>query len=716
MKSFLRALQSLDVALTRRHATLLIGAAALLVTTSIVATALSLNWMHEREVEDRLDGARRTLEAVSRHIADRYDMLDVATQTIVELIDGRDLTTVDVAELLQMRQRVDATHIGIELRTNIWLPDGRSPFPEAGEVSIGDRDFFQAHTDPRISKETHPHLFHGATGLVIGAPVQARLIGRPILPVSRAVRDQSGKLLGVVVASVPVQRMLETFEFMRRNPNDTIFFLRNDRTGMVRLPFDSRFSGQVLANPIAFQNYPEVPSGRFEGAAQTDGIRRVGVRQALTPLPLVAAISLETRSLGFESLRRFLPIIAISAFQLVAVCMFAAIALFTLLRALRERDRSEASGARLRGVLETASDGIVILDGDMRVRGFNAAAERMFGREAAEVVGGPLDPLIPVGLRSRHTKHIAEFAAGNVRARQMRDWRVVSGLHCDGTTFPIMASISKADAGGEPIYLAVVRDMSEAAATEARLVEAAREAQRLRHIAEEASQAKSLFLATMSHELRTPLNAIIGFSEALSDGIAGPVVSEKQREYLGYVVTSGRHLLDIINDIIDISRLQSGTHTLHIESVDIQNAVDLAETVLRHRLDAKQISLVRTSVSDGLQVTADLRALRQILINIIGNAIKFSPAGAKITCSWGTKNGQVTIRICDEGPGMSPAVMSNIGNPFNQDRDLLRADNEGVGLGLAISTELAQSMGGSLTFENLPQAGLEVTITLPGAS
>jgi PAS domain S-box-containing protein len=696
----------------RHYLPILAVATFLLMAATAAALYGSLVWMHSKQIDDRLADAARTLESVSIHIAGRYEELDGAAAQLVERLRGRDPASVEAAELQAIVQQIERPHANVELRLNIWLPDGRGLLPDSRAASIADRGFFRAHTDRSVTPESQPQLFNSATGLAIGEPVLARVQNRWILPVSRAIRAPDGKLLAVVSASVPVDRMLEIFEAMRRNPNDVIFFMRNDRMGMVRLPHDDRFAGQVLVNALAFQNYPAAPVGRFEGPAQTDGVRRVGVHRTLAPLPLVAAISLEVRALEIESLRRYFPFIGISLFQFLSVFAFAALAYFLLARTLQERDRAERSELRLSSVLATAGEGIVMLDSETRIRGFNAAAERIFGWKADDVIGGSLDPLIPEAARGRHESQMAEFAAGSVDKKRMQDWRIVRGLHRDGRTFPVLVSISRARADEETILLAVVRDMSEAAANETKLIEQAREAQRLREVAERASQAKSLFLATMSHELRTPLNAIIGFSEAIQSGIAGPVVSDQQKEYLGYVVASGRHLLEIINDIIDISRLQSGTHQIHMAHADVREIVESAAKMLQHKLDERHAKLDMSGPDGVVEAWADARGLRQIILNVLGNAVKFSPPGAHISCTWKRVEARVVIEVCDTGPGMTADVMERVGSPFNQDRDQHLANNDGVGLGLAISVRLADEMGGRMTFENREHGGLRVTIEL----
>jgi PAS domain S-box-containing protein len=500
---------------------------------------------------------------------------------------------------------------------------------------------------------------------------------------------------------------------MRHAPNDAIFLFRDDHVGLLRAPFDVRFSGQALPDALVFQNYPRQATGRFEGPAATDGIRRVGVHYGLAPLPLVLGISFEVAPLSWRTIEPHAPFIALGFLVLVAASGFALLAFVTIRKsagrshlAAVQRDEAIMSAQRLRAVLASAHDGIITLDEDMHITAVNRAAENIFGARESALAGGPLDPLLPVAMRARHAGLMRDMAQAPDVSRAMSNWRAVKGLHASGREFPAMVSISKVTVLGSPMYLAVVRDMTEILANEEQLARVASEQERLRELAEQASAAKSKFLATMSHELRTPLNAIIGFSESIEMGIAGAADSARYREYIQLILGAGRHLLSLINDILDLSRIHGGAALRDIHPVDLRAAMIEASQVLRARIEAKKIEIVEHLAEDVAFVT-DPRAMLQVLINIVGNAVKFSPAGGRITLRAARKEGGGSmLEVRDEGPGIPPDVMRKIGQPFVQARSDLVSDNEGAGLGLAITMELLKLMGGRLTLRNVEPAGL----------
>ena len=372
--------------------------------------------------------------------------------------------------------------------------------------------------------------------------------------------------------------------------------------------------------------------------------------------------------------------------------------------------RSLIREQQTRAIFASAHDGMITLDQNLRVTAMNHAAEQLFGATEKALVGGPLDPLLPAAVRARHAGLMQGMTQVQDISRAMSNWRAVKGLHASGREFPAMVSISKVTLLDTPMYLAMVRDMSDIVAVETGLAEAADDQKRLRILAERATVAKSLFLATMSHELRTPLNAIIGFSESIDMGYAGPVDSPKHREYIKLILHSGRHLLSLINDILDLSRIQGGAAIADIEPVDLQGALVDTISLLRSQIETKNIQ-VTEDFAKAVILRTDRRALLQVLINIMGNAVKFSPVRGRITVRAARRDdGGSLVEVRDEGHGMSAELLARIGEPFLQERKLLVADNHGTGLGLSITIELLKLMGGRLTLRNVEPTGLMARI------
>ena len=253
-----------------------------------------------------------------------------------------------------------------------------------------------------------------------------------------------------------------------------------------------------------------------------------------------------------------------------------------------------------------------------------------------------------------------------------------------------------------------VRDhLAERAAAEAAL-HAAREQ------AESASQAKSDFLAVMSHELRTPLNAIGGYAELIEIGVHGSI-TEAQRHAIHRIQRSQRHLLALIADLLNFSRIEAGQVDYTIGDVDIDDTLDALETLVSPQLATKGLNFSRTSLDEPIVVRADPDRLQQILVNLLSNAIKFTAAGGTLSVECIADESIVRILVRDTGVGIPPDRLEQIFAPFVQVDHRLNAPNDGVGLGLAISRDLARGMGGDLTAASTPSEGSAFTLTLPRA-
>ncbi|MFN3547659.1 MAG: sensor histidine kinase [Mesorhizobium sp.] len=252
-------------------------------------------------------------------------------------------------------------------------------------------------------------------------------------------------------------------------------------------------------------------------------------------------------------------------------------------------------------------------------------------------------------------------------------------------------------------FVAVLRDNAELA----ELREALAEANRRSEIG------KARFLATVSHELRTPLNAIIGFSDMLASGMAGPLASDRQRDYVGLVRESGEHLLSIVNSILDVARIESGTYPILPESFRFADAVDTSLSMVSCQAKAKGVTLECDLAAAPASLFADRRAIQQILINLLSNAVKFTPQGGRVTVAATRDNRRVTLTVADTGIGMSADDLARIGRPFVQVLNDYTRQYEGTGLGLSLVKGLVELQDGSMTIDSAPGEGTLVTVTLP---
>src|SRR3954463_5179611 len=230
--------------------------------------------------------------------------------------------------------------------------------------------------------------------------------------------------------------------------------------------------------------------------------------------------------------------------------------------------------------------------------------------------------------------------------------------------------------------------------------------------AEEANQAKSKFLANMSHELRTPLNAIIGFSEIMESGMFGPLGTDKYKEYCCDIHQSGQYLLDVINDILDMSKIEAGRIRLDPERLELEPFLNDAMRVVSGRADDKQLKLT-ARMGHGIRLVADNRLLKQIVLNLLSNAVKFTPEGGRITIRARATSGWVSIAIADTGIGIPEEALARLGRPFEQVESQLTKSHQGSGLGLAIAKSLTELHHGTIRIRSTPGTGTMVVLRLP---
>jgi cell cycle sensor histidine kinase DivJ len=266
-----------------------------------------------------------------------------------------------------------------------------------------------------------------------------------------------------------------------------------------------------------------------------------------------------------------------------------------------------------------------------------------------------------------------------------------------------------ADGAAPADIVAVTRDISERKAQEGALIEA-------RDAAEGASRAKSAFLANMSHELRTPLNAIIGFSEVMTQEIFGPVGSPRYHEYAKLIHESGGHLLELINSVLDMSKIEAGKFDLHEELFDLKEAVSSALRFVGQAAERSGVAL-KMSVAPGAEnIFADKRAIKQMLINLVNNGVKFTPRGGEVRVVAMVGSAGLTIAVADTGTGIAKKDLEKLGRPFEQVEGPQTRSKEGTGLGLALVRSLAAMHGGDMTLESALGVGTTVVVRLPYAA
>jgi PAS domain S-box-containing protein len=361
-------------------------------------------------------------------------------------------------------------------------------------------------------------------------------------------------------------------------------------------------------------------------------------------------------------------------------------------------------GQRYRNLLESVPDAIVIVNDSGRIVLFNSQAEKLFGRQREQVIGASIETLLPTRYRQAHIGHRTRYH-GAPQMRSMGAGLELYGLRGDGNSdvgeeFPVEISLSPLDTEEGKFVMSAIRDITERKRFE-------RELQEKNAALLVANQAKDRFLATMSHELRTPLNAIIGFTGILLMRLSGELTAEQERQ-LGIVKSSAEHLLSLINDLLDVARIQAGMVQLSPEPVDVGALLREVHASLMPLAQAKGLAFELSLPPAPLVLQVDRRSLRQILINLCNNAIKFTEHGA-VRLALSRSGEQTLVQVCDTGVGISAADQKKLFGAFTQVGDPRRRP-EGTGMGLHLSARLAELLGARIEVES--QAGEGSCFTL----
>ena len=367
----------------------------------------------------------------------------------------------------------------------------------------------------------------------------------------------------------------------------------------------------------------------------------------------------------------------------------------------------------LRAILETATDGVATIDADGNVVSLNRSGEALFGCDRGEVIGKPFLSLFATHNQSLAADYL-EGLKSNATKSLLNDGReFLVNLH-PGGSIPVFMTLGRltpahGEASGErPRFCALFRDLTHWKKVERDLESAKQDAER-------ANALKTDFLAKVSHEIRTPLNAIIGFAEVMMEERLGPLGNERYKDYLRDIHGSGTHVMSLVNDLLDLSKIEAGKMELAVEAIDANKVIGECVSLMQPQASRERV-IMRLSLAPALpQIKADERSLRQIVLNILSNAVKFNePGGQVIVATAQTERGHVVIRIRDTGTGMSEADIAAALEPFRQ-LATARPSSNGTGLGLPLTKALVEANQASFSIRSKVGQGTLVEVAFPSA-
>jgi PAS domain S-box-containing protein len=358
----------------------------------------------------------------------------------------------------------------------------------------------------------------------------------------------------------------------------------------------------------------------------------------------------------------------------------------------------------LQSTLETATDGVVIIGQDGDIRSMNRSASALFNFDDQETRGKPFVMLFAHESQKAVLDYLSGLSGHGV-ASVLNDGREVMGREASGGFVPLFMTMGRLNSSNG--YCAVIRDITQWKRTEEELRNAKR-------AAETANAHKTDFLARVSHEIRTPLNAIIGFSDMMAGERFGPIGHSRYVEYATDIGRSGRHVLDIVNDLLDISKIEAGEMDLEFASVGLNEAIAEAVSLVQPQANSQRV-IIRTALSQAVpNVVADLRSIKQIALNILSNAIRFTPSGGQIVVSTSYEgNGSVVMRIRDTGVGMTRSELEQAMKPFRQVSTNSRKRGDGTGLGLPLTKAMVDANRATFAINSSPNEGTLVEVTFP---
>lgn len=569
-----------------------------------------------------------------------------------------------------------------------WTRDGVIP-----QSDFSDRDYFRWLST------------HNDTDAYISEPTHGRFTDKWLMFVARRISGPDGEFVGVVTGLIDTQYLEDFYQTISMVPGELVTVLRRDGVVIAGHPDISNRRGKQMPERSPWYERVAEGGGSYHSPGYLIDVPQIITVHPLRDYPLVVDVNVSVRS-ALKSWSEQATIIAIAVIGASAGCTVLFAVIIGQFRRQEEQNARlrqgeaalRASERRLKAYAEMSADWFWEQDADLR---FAHDSNIPFTSLPTDVGKTKWDLAAPTMDPKRWDAHMSDLAA----RRPFRDFRWEM-LQTDGKRHYISISGDPFydDAGTFQGYHGTARDVTAD-------VEAAEELRSAKDRAEAASRAKSQFLTNMSHELRTPLHAIIGFSELIHVQAAG-AISADYVAWAGDILTGGRHLLDLINGVLELSRIEAGHYDLLDDRVDLASVARVCVSMVRLQAEANQIR-VDCAIEETI-VWADLQAMKQIVLNLLSNAVKFTPAGGVVSIrAEHAANGGIALVVTDTGIGIDATTLASLGEPFTQADASTSRKYGGTGLGLSISRKLMALHDGALTMESVPGQGTTVRITFP---
>jgi PAS domain S-box-containing protein len=659
---------------------------------------------------------RQTIEQHEVAVSNLGVVLGEQTERYVDLID-RTLGDIQsrVAELgitspdeLALAFRTEATDSFLRERlVNLPRDNAFTILNADGRVLISTR----APRDMDLSDRDYFHNFatRDDLGPFVSAPVKSRVVGTPTVYVSRRINGSDHTFLGLAVAAIDVGYLADFYRAIRLPPGEAVTLLRSDGLVLVRYPDPTNQVGNWMPAASPWYQLVAGQGGTYRSPGFLAPQSAVVSVHKLRAWPLVIDVSM-MEQMALEKWWQQASVIALGG---VGAALGFAV-LFTVIgRQFRRQTEQNAvltataaalraSEARIRDFAEMSSDWFWEQDANSRFTWISDVAtsgyrrgQEYLGKTRWELANGDLS----TPFWRDHKREVDERSPfRNLRYRRRGHDGTPRNVSINGN--PLF------DATGAFLgYRGTGRDITAEVEAEAELLDA-------KERAETASRAKSEFLANMSHELRTPLNAVIGFSELIRDQPFGQI-GATYVEYAMEINTAGHHLLDMINDVLDLSKIEAGRYDVANEIVELGMVVRSCIGMLRPRANEGGVRIENRLDGNRIAVRGDARALKQIVLNLLSNAVKFTPQGGVASLHIEHSDEALALVVTDTGIGIDVAALESLGQPFQQADASIGRRFGGSGLGLAISGKLLSLHGGALTIESEPGHGTTVRAMLP---